>query len=196
MSLKNFLTSKAFLKQIIIAVVITVLLVIAVMKWLNYYTNHDQKIPVPDLTKQTVDKAEKELEALMLNYVILDTVDYRPDFPPYSIVQQDPLPKVNVKENRKIYIKLNAGGYNDIDLPELVQKTKRSAESILKSVGLEVGEITYKPYLAEDVVLEVRQKGKRLSAGDKVKKASKVDLVLGDGKTGYHISDEDRANMP
>lgn len=196
MSLKNFLTSKAFLKQIIIALIVTVVLVFAVMKWLSSTTNHDQKIPVPDLTKKLVNKAEKELEALSLTYVIVDTIDYKPEYPPYSIVQQDPLPKAFVKENRKIYIKLNAGGYDDINLPDLIQKTKRASESMLKSVGLEMGEVTYKPYLAKDVVLEMWQKGKKLKAGDKVKKASKIDLVLGDGKTGYNISDEERANMP
>ena len=35
-----------------------------------------------------------------------------------------------------------------------------------------------------------------LKAGDKVKRASKVDLVLGDGKTGYSVSDEELDNMP
>ena len=196
MSLKNFLTSKVFLKQIIIALIVTVIVVFAVMKWLNSTTNHDQKIQVPDLTKKLVNKAETELEALTLTYVIVDTVDYKPDYPPYAIVQQDPLPKAFVKENRKIYIKLNAGGYDDINLPDLIQKTKRASESMLKSVGLEVGEVTYKPYLAKDVVLEMRQNGKKVKAGDKVKKASKIDLVLGDGKTGYSISDDERDNMP
>ncbi|WP_129752380.1 PASTA domain-containing protein [Flavobacterium beibuense] len=196
MSLKNFLTSKAFLKQIIIALIVTVIVVFAVMKWLNSTTNHDQKIQVPDLTKKLVNKAEAELEALTLTYVIVDTVDYKPDYPAYAIVQQDPLPKAFVKENRKIYIKLNAGGYDDINLPDLIQKTKRASESMLKSVGLEIGEVTYKPYLAKDVVLEMRQNGKKVKAGDKVKKASKIDLVLGDGKTGYNISDDDRDNMP
>ena len=39
--------------------------------------------------------------------------------------------------------------------------------------------------MAKDVVLEMKQGGKQLKAGDKVLKASKIDLVLGDGKTGF-----------
>ena len=188
MSLKNFLTSKTFAIQIAIAVGVTIVVVFLALRWLSSTTNHGQEIPVPNLAKMSLDKAANLLEQADLEYVVLDTVDFNKDFPPYSVVQQDPLPNVNVKENRKVYLKLNAGGYNDIRMPELVQRTYRQAVPTLKAAGLEDGEITYKPYLAKDVVLEMSQNGKKLRAGDMVKKASKVDLVLGDGKTGYDDS--------
>ena len=35
------------------------------------------------------------------------------------------------------------------------------------------------------MVLEMRYKGRKLKAGDKIPKASKIDLVLGDGKVGF-----------
>jgi hypothetical protein len=35
--------------------------------------------------------------------VLLDSVDYRDDFPKYSVVQQDPLPGAKVKEKTNIY---------------------------------------------------------------------------------------------
>jgi len=155
------------------------------LQWLSYTTNHGQEIPVPNLTKMNAEKAGEVLEELDLEYVILDTVDYRPNFPPYAIVQQDPLPNVTVKENRKIYIKINSKGYGTIPVPDLVQKTYRASLPILKSIGLEEGKKTYIPYLAKDIVLEMKQNGKILKKGDKVLKASKIDLVLGDGKIGY-----------
>lgn len=189
MNNKYFLTSKTFIIQLFIAVVIVVVIVFAALKWLDNTTNHGQEIPVPNLTKMSVQKAGQSLEAIDLQYVVLDTMDYDKEYPPYSVIQQDPLPNVNVKENRKVYLKVNAGGYNDIRVPDLVQKTYRQAIPNLKSVGLEEGKKTYKPYLAKDVVLEMWQDGKKLRAGDMVKKASKIDLVLGDGKTGYNESD-------
>ncbi|MBE99631.1 PASTA domain-containing protein [Flavobacterium coralii] len=191
MSLKNFLKSKTFAIQLGIAVGIIIIVVFAALKWLDSTTNHGQEIPVPNLAKMSVDKVGATLEAIDLEYVVLDTVDFNKDFPPYSVVQQDPLPNVNVKENRKVYIKVNAGGYNDIRVPDLVQKTYRQALPTLKAAGLDEGKITYKPYLAKDVVLEMSQNGKKLKAGDMVKKASKIDLVLGDGKTGYTEDEED-----
>lgn len=191
MTLREFLTSKAFFKQVAIALVIIILFVFLMMQWLSYTTNHGQQIPVPNLSKMSVEKAGEALEALDLEYVVLDTVDFRADFPPYTIVQQDPLPNVAVKKNRKVYIKVNAGSYSAVLLPDLIQKTYRQALPTLKNIGLEEGKKTYKPYLAKDVVLEMWQNGKKLKAGDKVQKASKIDLVLGDGKTGFDQSELD-----
>lgn len=190
MSLKNFITSKVFLRQIIIAVVILIIGVFAILKWLSSTTNHGQEIPVPELAKMSVEKAGQSLEEVNLQFVVLDTVEFRSEFPAYTVVQQDPLPGVTVKENRKVYVKINAGGYNDIIVPDLIQKTYRQAQPTIKAIGLEEGKVTYKPYLAKDVVLEMWQNGKKLKAGDKVRKASKIDLVLGDGKVGYS-EDED-----
>lgn len=193
MSLKNFLTSKVFFKHLAIAIGIVVVVIFLVLQWLGFATNHDQKIPVPDLRKMKVEQAAEALENIDLEYVVLDTVDFRPEFPPYSIVEQDPLPNVNVKEDRKVYIKVNAGKFSTIALPDLIQKTYRAALPTLKANGLEEGKKTYKPYLAKDVVLEMWQNGKKLKAGDKVMKASKIDLVLGDGKTGYEEPDSTRS---
>jgi hypothetical protein len=55
----------------------------------------------------------------------------------------------------------------------------------LKALGLEEGTITYIPNLGKDMVLEMRYKGRSIKAGEKVLKASKIDLVLGDGKASY-----------
>jgi len=185
MSLKNFITSKVFFKQVVIALILIVIVVFLLLQWLDFTTNHGDKIPVPDLRKMTLTKAGEALEGQDLEYVVLDTVDFRAEYPRYTIVEQDPLPKVDVKEGRKIYVKVNAGGYSTLKLPDLVQKTYRQAIPTLKAMGLEEGTKTYVPYLAKDVVLEMKQNGKKLKAGDKVMKASKIDLVLGDGKTGY-----------
>ncbi|PZR22773.1 MAG: PASTA domain-containing protein [Flavobacterium psychrophilum] len=185
MTLKDFLTSKVFFKQLAIALVIVVVVIFALLQYLSYATNHGQEIPVPDLRKMTVEKAEEALDAVDLDYVVLDTVDFRAEYPPYTIVEQDPLPKVNVKDGRKIYVKINSKGFASVTVPDIIQKTYRAAIPSLKSAGLEEGKKTYKPYLAKDVVLEIWVNGKKLKAGDKVMKSSKVDLVLGDGKTGY-----------
>lgn len=185
MTLKDFLKSKVFFKQLAIAFGIVCVTIFLILQYLAYATNHGQEIPVPDLRKMNLEKAEETLDGIDLEYVVLDTVDFRADFPPYTIVQQDPLPKANVKDGRKIYVKLNSAGYATITLPDIIQRTYRAALPALKTVGLEEGKKTYKPYLAKDVVLEVWQNGKKLKKGDKVLKASKIDLVLGDGKTGY-----------
>lgn len=196
MSFRDFLTSKAFFKQLVIALVIVLVVIFALLQWIKFSTNHGQEIPVPDLKRMTIEKAGETLEYLSLDYVVLDTVDYRENFPPFTVVEQDPLPKATVKEGRKVYIKVNSGGFGKISLPNLIQKTYRAILPVLKSNGLEEGKKTYKPYMAKDVVLEVWQGGKKLKAGDKVLKASKVDLVLGDGSTAFNESELDSPDTP
>ena len=55
-------------------------------------------------------------------------------------------------------------------------------------MGLYEGKITYIPYLAKDIVLELRLKGRKLKPGDKVFKSSSIDIVLGDGEFSYDES--------
>jgi beta-lactam-binding protein with PASTA domain len=185
MSLRKFLASKEFFIQLAIAVLLIVVLVFVMMKWLNYTTNHGEEITVPDLSKLSVEVAEEKLSALDLEYVLLDTTEYQSDFPKFSVVKQDPIAGSKVKEGRKIYIKVNSDAYREVIMPDLIEQTLRQAEPTLLALGLELGDKTYKPYLGKDMVLEMRYKGKKLKAGDKIPKASKIDLVLGDGKVGF-----------
>jgi beta-lactam-binding protein with PASTA domain len=185
MSLRNYLSSKVFFTQLAIAFAIIFVLGFLLLQWISFTTNHGQEITVPSLSKMTVEQAEEKLDDLDLDYILLDTVDYDADYPKFSVVKQDPLAGAKVKEGRKIYLKINSSGYTSVRIPNLIEQTMRQAEPTLLSIGLVLGEITYKPYLGKDMVLEMKQNGKLLKPGDKVLKASKIDLVLGDGKVGF-----------
>lgn len=185
MSVKKFLTSKLFFKNALVAVFIVVVFITAVLQWLSVATHHGEEIPVPNLSKMSFDNAEARLNELDLEIELLDTVDFNPNFPPYSIVEQDPLPQVAVKDGRTVYVKINAGGYVLVSMPVFQQKTYREVAATLRSLGLKEGTVTYVPDLAKDVVLELSQNGRPLRAGEKVRKASVVDITLGDGKAGF-----------
>jgi beta-lactam-binding protein with PASTA domain len=190
MSFISFLKSKFFLVQVGIAALVAFILVFIVMQWLNSTTHHGEEIEVPNLEMMTIEEAQPKLEALELDFIVLDTVDFRKDFPAFSIVEQEPLANEKVKSGRKIYIKLNSNGYAAVEIPNLVEKTFRQALPTLNSIGLEVGTITYKPYLAKDMVLEMTYKGKKVQPGQKVPKTSKIDLVLGDGSISFEEIEE------
>jgi beta-lactam-binding protein with PASTA domain len=181
MSLRKYLTSRVFFAQILAAVAIIATISYLFFHWITYTTHHGEEITVPDLSKLSVEQAEEKLDAVDLNYIILDTVDFRPDFPKLTIVEQEPKAGSKVKEGSKI----NASKYTMVSLPDLVEKTYRQAVPTLEAVGLQEGTISYRPYLGKDMVLEMRMNGKKLKAGDKILKSSKIDLVLGDGKVGF-----------
>jgi beta-lactam-binding protein with PASTA domain len=180
MSLKDYLKSKVFAVQVFVAFLIVFVLGYLFMHWLTFTTDHGNEITVPNLAKMTEEQVEETVDDLDLDYVLLDSVDFNPAFPKHTVVEQDPLPGAKVKVNRKIYIKINSSGFNMVRIPNLIQKTYRQAVPTLKSLGLEPGEITYKPDFAE-VVLEMHCNGKKLNPGDKIFKSSKIDLVIGDG---------------
>lgn len=191
MTLGKYLTSKAFFLQLFLAAVVIVILAFLMMQWLSFSTQHGNEIDVPDLRKMTEQQVEEKLDELDLEYVMLDSVDYNPNFPKSSVVLQDPLPGAKVKEGRKIYIKLNSSNFSTIKVPDLIEKTLRQAETTIKALGLEIGKKTYKPYLGKDMVLEMHSNGKKLQPGDKIRKASVIDLVLGDGKVSFEESQQD-----
>ncbi len=164
------------------------------MMWLGFRTNHGEEIIVPDLSKLTVVQAKEKLEELDLDYQINDTINFQKEYPPHSVVEQDPSPNSKVKSGRKIYLKLNAATFEMVEIPDMKDKTYRQALPTLKALGLEEGTITHKPYFAEDVVLEMRHKGKVLQPGDKVMRTSKIDFVLGDGKTVFQEDEEQSTN--
>lgn len=191
MSFLKFIFSKTFLTQLVLAVVALVLMAFIILQWLEHSTNQDQRITVPDLSRLSLDRVDVQLNELNLRREILDSANYNPDFPPYSVIDQVPLPGKLVKENRKIYLSLNPSGYRKIEIPEnLIRRTRRQVEPTLKSLGFEIGTITYKPDVAKDAVLELRYRGEKLEPGSKLMKTSKIDLVLGDGSGRYGMEDE------
>jgi beta-lactam-binding protein with PASTA domain len=185
MSLRNYLTSRVFFGQAFVALLILAVLGFLFMHWLTFTTDHGHEITVPNLAKLSEEQVEQKLDELDLDYVLLDSVDYNSNFPKFSVVEQDPLPGSKVKEGRKVYIKINASGFSSVRIPDLIQKTYREALPTLKALGLEEGTITYIPNLGKDMVLEMRFRGRNLKVGDRVLKASKIDLVLGDGNESY-----------
>lgn len=196
MSLKKYLTSRVFFGQVAIALAIIAVLAYLFMHWLTFTTDHGHEITVPDLRKLTEEQVEDKLDELDLDYELLDSVDFRGDFPKYSVVEQDPMPGTKVKVGRKVYIKINSSGFSSVRIPDLIEKTYREAVPTLKALGLEEGTITYVPNLGKDMVLEMRYKGRNLKVGDRVLKASKIDLVLGDGKESYQEEIVDSTAVP
>ena len=192
MGLLRFIFSKTFFIQLVLAVIALVVLAFFTLQWLEFSTNQDERIEVPDLGKLSLDVVEDRLDDLDLRYEILDSANFNPDFPRYSVIDQAPLPGKFVKENRKIYLTLNPSGYRKVTIPQnLIRKTRRQVEPTLRSLGFKIGDVTYKPDIAKDAVLELRHKGKLVEPGDELMKTSVIDLVLGDGSGRYRSEEEE-----
>ena len=177
----NFLRSKVFAINLGLALVAAVVLCFLVLQWLKSSTNHGEFVEVPDLSKLSVTDMRKAIETAGLRYEVVDSADYNPDFPRFSIIEQDPKAGSKVKDNRKIYVTVNPSGYKKVTIPNIIQVTQRNAASMLKAVGLEVERVSYIDELGKDMVYYIRYRGKTINPGDKLPKTSALELVCGNG---------------
>ncbi|MFY0630147.1 MAG: PASTA domain-containing protein [Flavobacteriaceae bacterium] len=182
MSFFRFIKSKSFFLQVGIAIVSALIFIFILQWWLGFTTNHDQKIKVPDLNKMSLSDVESTLKELNLDFKVIDSASYNPNYPKRSVIEQNPEAGDFVKEKRKIYLTLNPSKYRDITIPDLNGRTKRQAMTQLQSIGFKIGEFSYIPDIGKDVVRGLQSKGKKLKPGAKLPKNSVIDLILGDGK--------------
>ena len=181
MSFVKFLTSKVFLKQLGLAIVAVLVFCFFALKWLDITTNKGEFKVVPDLKGKSLNTVQIELKDRDLVMEIQDSANYNPDYPKYSVIEQDPVAGAQVKENRKIYLTLNPSGYRKVAVPNIVNRTLRQAKPTLEALQFEVGKTTYVDNIGKDIVLSMSHDGKKLTQGDMLPLTSKIDLVLGNG---------------
>jgi len=177
----NFLKSRVFLIQLGLALLVSVLLVFLALNWLKSSTNHGEFVEVPDFSKMSVPDMRKSVDAAGLRYEVLDSANFNPEYPRFSIIEQNPPAGNKVKENRKIYFTVNPSGYKKVTVPQIIQVTQRNASSMLRAVGLDVQRVSYIDQLGKDMVYYIKHKGKQIKPGDKLPKTSKIELVCGNG---------------
>ncbi|SDW71102.1 PASTA domain-containing protein [Aequorivita viscosa] len=195
MTFFRFVFTKTFLKQVLLAFVVILVLGFLTLWWLRFTTNHNEKIQVPDLAKMSLDKVEQTLDEMDLRYEILDSANYNPDYPKYSVIDQIPKPGKFVKENRRLYLTLNPSGYSKVDVPNILGRTRRQAEPTLLAMGFVIGKISHRPHISDNV-LEMRYNGEKLEPGTPLGKKSVIDLIVGDQSLNKLKTDEDAINDP
>lgn len=170
-----------------IAISIIVVLLLLVNWILRGYTHHGEKITVPDVKGKLFDDAEAIIEDADLEVQVLDSA-YKAELPPNSILDQTPKAGMEVKGGRTIYLTLNAFTVPTVELPDLVGKSSyKYAKMQLESYGLTVGEPVYKASPHEGALLDILYNGASISAKTKLKKGTKVTLVVGQGAYGSEV---------
>ena len=163
-------------KQVLYALLVLITLTFLLFWWLKTTTNHGQQIAVPDLSKMTVVQVNEALQELGLRAEIMDSANYNPQYPKYSVIEQVPRPGHMVKQDRKIYLALNPSEYVKISIPKVLGRTLRQGQPTLLAVGFKIGTVTTKPHIS-DQVLELRHKGIKLARGDLIGMVNSDDLL-------------------
>lgn len=183
----QFVFTKYFWRHIGLMIAASALLVGMIFLMLNLYTHHGESITVPDIRKLTLEQVEQRLESLNLRYTVLDSA-YSLELPPTGVIDQTPKPGEKVKENRRIYLTVNAVNAPLVPIPNIIDASLRSAEVQLETAGLRVGEQIRVPDLAKNAVLDLKMNNVSVAPGTKVPKGTAIDLVLGDGLGNMRIT--------
>ena len=149
--------------------------------YLPLRTNHGETITVPDIVGKTPEELNDFLEKRNLRYEVTNDSSYSPDFPPLAVLRQVPQPNAKVKENRKIYVTLNAESPPLVRMPKVEDMSLKSAQMVIKSYDLKLGEVKFIPDVFFGVVHEARLDGRTVLEGERIEKGSIIDLVAGDG---------------
>ncbi len=186
----NFIWTKRFAKHLGLIVLIYFLTVSAVVFYLDTYTNHGQKIAVPNLLGKNVKNIQAVLEANNLKYEVLDSI-YDPKLVEGTIIDQDPAPtnisSVSVKEGRIIRVRVSKRS-RLVEMPSLIDKSIRFAESVLKNRGLRY-KIEYRPSSeANGAVLDQLFNGKKIKEGVKIPIGSIITVIVGRNEGGQPVS--------
>tara|TARA_B100001250_G_scaffold335219_1_gene301390 strand:- start:7236 stop:7826 length:591 start_codon:yes stop_codon:yes gene_type:complete len=178
----KLLKSNSIIKHLFASAIMVFIIFYLVFVSVKFYTKHDRYIEVPSLSGLSIDDANKILKKKKLKSEVLDSSKYFSERPVNSILSQIPDGGEFVKKNRKIYLNVNPSDYQKVSIPDIIQITKRNAESILNALGFEVSSFEYIDNIGKDMVLEVLYNGEKMNVGDAVSRGAKLELILGNGK--------------
>lgn len=146
---------------------------------LRFITGHGNELKVPDLTHRMASDAISKLESMGFRIEVDSTFD--PTKKPMEVLDQQPDAGAKVKKGRTIFIVINKINSPEIEMPNLVNLSFRSAEMMLKNNKLVLGDTTLVPDLANGAVLKQMYQGDIITPGTSIPQGSKIDLVIGDG---------------
>jgi beta-lactam-binding protein with PASTA domain len=178
-----------YTKNILLAVLISIALVLGVLGWLKFYTHHGEQVGVPATKGLKVEEALLLLHQAQIEGVVIDSI-YIKNKEPGSIIETVPPEGTHVKKGRKIYITINAGTAHHLTVPSVMDMSRRQALSLLSSIGFEEVTIRDVPGPYPDLVVGLTDtKGKTIQTGDRLPADEKLILLVNSGESISGFSD-------
>lgn len=170
--------SNWIVRNLLVAFVIVVVLVIGSMIFLNVVTKHNDELTVPDFSNLTVAEAEAAAAQAGMRVEVTDSV-FAKRMRKGTVRDQNPAPGAKVKEGRRISLTINALNAKKVQMPNLVGLSMRQALAELQSRGLVLGKLIYVEDLATNNVLRQLRGNREIAPGRDVETDTVIDLVVG-----------------
>lgn len=173
---KKVFTSKKFYLSIL-GIIAFGCIMLAIFNYILMpnYTNYNEGVTVPDVTKISLEEAQERLESFGLRVEITDR-RANSAFPANYVIDQFPSALMIVKPNRKVYLTVNTEVRPQVIVPSVVNLSLRNAQIQLENYGLTLGSISYESSRFKNTVLR-----QSVEAGITVPKGISIDLAVSDG---------------
>lgn len=176
----KFITHRPLWLNILAGILLAVAVLFIFVFSLNWITHHDESKTVPSVAGKSFEEAEAILEKAGFEVEIQDSI-YVDTVKPLKVLRQVPDADEVVKVNRTVYLTINRAVPPQIEMPNLVGFSYRSAEMELKNWGLRVGDTVYEANFAKNAVLRQLYKGSEIAPGTRIRMGSTISFVLGSG---------------
>jgi len=177
----DFITKRSFVVNVVAVIAMFFLLAVIFFTMLPIITKHGKQLTVPDVKGLNVKNAIAKLEAAGFDAEVRDSI-FIDSIPPLAVWAQTPDKGAEVKMGRTIHLTVNKTVAPMVAMPDLEGLTFRSAEMMLKSLRLNVGDTIYKPDFATNTVLQQLLNGKTLKPGTMVAEGTNITLILSSGR--------------
>ncbi len=174
------LKSKKLYTHISILFGLGIIVLVTAIYSLSSFTRHGETVSVPDFRGYYFNELKDQAEFDKFRFVIIDSI-YDVNKEKGSIANQDPSPESLVKEKRTIYLTVIAMNPEMVEMPNLIDLSKRNAISILETYGLKVSKLGFIKNIAKDAVIEQIYRGEEIDPGTDIIKGSGIELILGLG---------------
>ena len=145
------------LVHLALMLIIALVLYMILFSSLNKITNHGEEVKVPVLLGKTQDEAIAELKKAGFD-IDIDSA-YELKQPPQVVLSQIPDTGSFVKKGRTVFLTINKAQAPLTPMPDLTGLSYRSAEMVIRSNKLRLGDTTYRPDIADGAILEQLYKG-------------------------------------
>lgn len=181
MSILKKIWANRIIRNLIFILLFFVIVIMLALLWLRIYTNHGQKLELPDYTEIDLREAIEDAEKKSFEIIVSDSV-HIVGKKGGMIMAQNPKPQSMVKENRKIYVTTTKFIADQIDLkalPTLYGNDYERKKKELSYSNIYSNVKSYKYDSGEpDHILEVWYKGRQIV--NSVGKKSNIKINKGD----------------
>lgn len=153
---------------------------------LGWITGNGKTEKVPNVVGLDVSAAQKNIKALGFDVVLQDSI-YVDTLARNGVLRQTPEADEVVKKGRTIYLTINRVIAPQVDMPNLIGFSLKSAQTYLKVLGLRIGSINLVTNRNKNVIIDQLVGGNPIAPGTKISSGTMINFTVGDGGTSIGI---------